>query len=921
VKASPMSSSSCASRGFSLLVLLTMALAACAKGQAYKPKNDASVDGKKDAPADAPAPDGTSSPDSGDDGGANADVADETFPTCPTNQHLCAGACVSDDDPKTCGTACSRCSDPVGGTATCVAKSCSGECPSGKKLCHGTCIDMAAACTATCAAGTHACGDLCPSNTDVTACGTMCSSCPVPPGASQASCDGTKCDFTCGPGTHRCGMACAGDSSILACGSGCVACPTSPNGTATCQSGTCALTCATSYHLCGTTCASNADVKTCGTSCDACPSITGGTPACLPNGTCSGTCPPGKKLCAGTCIDSATACAGVCPTGSHDCGGVCSQNTSIATCGASSCMACTPPTGGTSTCDGTKCDFTCNNGYHKCGTTCAADNDANACGAACTKCPTDAKGTAVCSGGACGIVCQQGYHQCPPNTGPCVANTLTSSCGQTSCSACAVPTGGTATCDGLSCGRQCPAGNQVCNGVCQANNLPCNGTCMANMHLCNNICSSDASPATCGSRCSPCADPPSHGAASCNGGSCGIACDSGYRNCPGTSLCVGNTAPACCSAADCPATAPVCTNNTCVGRALGAACTTQAECGSGKCAEGVCCSDVCNTKCMSCLSANTGQTTGTCAAVTAGVAHGSDCAVQAASTCGTTGKCDGAGACAKFAAATVCAAMSCPTGGTTQTAASTCNGSGTCVAGATTGCGFYKCNASTNICRANCTADADCASSYFCIGGSCNKKPTGYVCGSNAECSSGNCGGRCCPAGTPCDCPQPSVNNLLINPGFEMTAGITGWQTTAGTGSNGSPKWDSSDSTGCPYSGSIVTYQFGSDEASAFSQCVPVSPSKTYNFGGWIRDQTNCLNIWCELHYFSGPGCTGAQTDYFEQITWTGSTWGMSEHDPVTPPTDSASVKIACQGSPPINAPDCRSFWDRLWFSPVPNKY
>jgi hypothetical protein len=324
---------------------------------------------------------------------------------------------------------------------------------------------------------------------------------------------------------------------------------------------------------------------------------------------------------------------------------------------------------------------------------------------------------------------------------------------------------------------------------------------------------------------------------------------------------------------------------------------------------------------MSCLNANTGKTTGTCSAVTSGVAHGSDCTAQAASTCGTTGKCNGAGACLKFDNTTVCAAMSCPSGGTSQTAASLCNGTGTCVPGATTGCGFYKCNATTNMCRAGCGADADCATNYFCIGGSCAKKPTGYVCASNAQCASGNCGGRCCPAGTPCDCPQPSSANLLANPGFEMESGITGWQTTPGQGSSGNARWDSSDSTSCPYSGSLVTYHFQGDTAATFSQCVPVSPSKSYNYGGYMRDQTNCGNIWCELHYYSGPNCTGAKTDYFEQITWTSTTWGLSEHAPVTPPTDSASVKLDCNSAPPINAADCWAYWDQLWFTPTPGKF
>src|SRR5262245_45617958 len=42
------------------------------------------------------------------DGGADAPVT----PTCPTGQHSCAGTCVGDSDPRTCGTSCTPC-EPV----------------------------------------------------------------------------------------------------------------------------------------------------------------------------------------------------------------------------------------------------------------------------------------------------------------------------------------------------------------------------------------------------------------------------------------------------------------------------------------------------------------------------------------------------------------------------------------------------------------------------------------------------------------------------------------------------------------------------------------------------------------------------------------------------------------------------------------
>ena len=48
----------------------------------------------------------------------------------------------------------------------------------------------------------------------------------------------------------------------------------------------------------------------------------------------------------------------VCQGKTHPCAGTCADNTSVATCG-TLCDPCTPPAGGTATCDGTACDFTC----------------------------------------------------------------------------------------------------------------------------------------------------------------------------------------------------------------------------------------------------------------------------------------------------------------------------------------------------------------------------------------------------------------------------------------------------------------------------------------------------------------------------------------------------------------------------------
>jgi hypothetical protein len=109
---------------------------------------------------------------------------------------------------------------------------------------------------------------------------------------------------------------------------------------------------------------------------------------------------------------------------------------------------------------------------------------------------------------------------------------------------------------------------------------------------------------------------------------------------------------------------------------------------------------------------------GACAPVPSG---GSDplgmCAVTAASTCGTSGTCNGAGACALYKAGTICSPMICK-GKQNLAAASNCNGTGSCVAGAMSSCAPYACaNAACKV--APCSGDGDCAPSAKCTAGAC----------------------------------------------------------------------------------------------------------------------------------------------------------------------------------------------------------
>ena len=133
--------------------------------------------------------------------------------------------------------------------------------------------------------------------------------------------------------------------------------------------------------------------------------------------------------------------------------------------------------------------------------------------------------------------------------------------------------------------------------------------------------------------------------------------------------------------------------------------------------------------------------------VTAGDDPKNDCAEQTAQSCGTTGRCDGAGNCAYHPAGTGCAAGGCSGG--VETAPMTCNGAGSCsVGGGTTSCGGYACNG--NSCGTTCSGGMGCVSTHYCVGGICVPKlVTGTSCTAGPECVTGHCvDGVCC--GTPC---------------------------------------------------------------------------------------------------------------------------------------------------------------------------
>jgi hypothetical protein len=136
---------------------------------------------------------------------------------------------------------------------------------------------------------------------------------------------------------------------------------------------------------------------------------------------------------------------------------------------------------------------------------------------------------------------------------------------------------------------------------------------------------------------------------------------------------------------------------------------------------------------------------GTCSPVATGQAPtpATQCATTVATTCGTDGTCNGAGACRNYVSGTQCAPPICS--GSTLTSSQTCDGTGICKAATMGACaGNLTCGSAT-ACKTSCTASADCVAGYVCNAGACALKTPGTACAAAAECASNFCQqGVCC---------------------------------------------------------------------------------------------------------------------------------------------------------------------------------
>jgi thrombospondin type 1 repeat protein len=188
-----------------------------------------------------------------------------------------------------------------------------------------------------------------------------------------------------------------------------------------------------------------------------------------------------------------------------------------------------------------------------------------------------------------------------------------------------------------------------------------------------------------------------------------------------------------------------CAGNACGGkRPAGARCTTAEQCQSSFCADGVCCNVACTGPCVSC---NEPDSPGDCRPSALGTPDPHDqCRRDPAESCGSSGRCNGQGGCAKHAAGTICKLSACD-GTEKLIPASVCDGEGSCIVGVAISCAPSSCD--QRNCRITCASNADCAPPATCENGSCGKFGDGQDCTGNDQCHSGFCvDGVCC--GTAC---------------------------------------------------------------------------------------------------------------------------------------------------------------------------
>ena len=348
--------------------------------------------------------------------------------------------------------------------------------------------------------------------------------------------------------------------------------------------------------------------------------------------------------------------------------------------------------------------------------------------------------------GGCGDRCLAGS-VC--SSGRCA---MVGDCNQTPCI-------GASYCDAVSglCLPRCTRDEDclIAGSGCEVGSGTC--VCPPQRHVCAmaNSCARDDSPAHCGHRCEPCPTDP-NGVPTCDGTSCGLACNPGFHLCNGA--CVRDDEVEHCGTRcePCPGTADGFA--TCDGASCGLACNdefllcsgacdrcptdgvTQIGCEAAECVATACVNGhrVCGGACALCPQGSTVIATGcqgaSCIATSCAAGYracGGRCAACPSGDAVAATGCSGASCVASLCEAgyAVCAGdcAPCPTAAVTATS---CNGS-SCVAA--------SCQAGYRPCAGACAAcpSAPAGTAFGCSGAACvvSQCPADHL----------SCGGACAP--------------------------------------------------------------------------------------------------------------------------------------------------------------------------------
>lgn len=388
------------------------------------------------------------------------------------------------------------------------------------------------------------------------ACGNACS--PDPMNASS-TCESSACQLACDPRFDDCNSVIDdGCEAVLSEPATCGACGTScGGGTPFCMEGPggfgCVTSCSTGLTECGGSCVDvGSDSRHCGGCGAVCAAPAGAVATCV-DSACGFECDPGFADCN---VDPSDGCESDLRELSNcgSCGVRCELPAAITSCVTGVCelIGCDPGRGDCDADDATGCEQDIVGALAHCGM----------CGSAC---PADPSNAAIaCVAGACELTCDPGFDDCDGDIGTGCDTAIST---DVDCGACGVvcgpPTplcealgvGGYSCTDGCSgttcagscvdtstdishcggCSMPCPAGpssTPTCmGGACGVTCDPGFGDCdMSAANGCEVSLPDD--PMHCGACAMEC-PAPTNGTATCAGGSCGAACDPGFRNCDG----------------------------------------------------------------------------------------------------------------------------------------------------------------------------------------------------------------------------------------------------------------------------------------------------------------------------------------------------------------------------------------------------